>query len=237
MKQLLDSLSILLKPLGFTKRGDFFTKRWPNGNIGFVCVYKRGPARNISDSFSVTAEFAVASKVCLERFQTFLAYPDNEKPHPSCTHSAERIGYLNGKGCDYWWELDPVNFAKSESEIRSGVVDFGLPFIEAEISDEAICARRLSGFLENGDDISPAELCILAFLLHRLEDTSSFKIVADRGFEKLGSLPFENMTIAEFLCELGFHPTETCPPPTSERNPYLYLADQLRPRKKFPDRS
>lgn len=226
-QKLLKAMSGLLKPLGYRKQGNWFLTTSTEGNTGFITVVKhRGPALD-SAITPFTIEVAVASKLIVDRFRRHLWFP--EKPNPGVNQYSTRIGYLMGKGTDFWWSLSEENEDLVIAEVLSAL-PHAFRFIDEMISNEALCANSLKEFELDDDGFrnNPVELAFLAYLLHTLNDKDNFERVASCIFNNVGDNEFENSsTFAEFVISLGYKTTEPLPKRREETNPYLIFANQF----------
>lgn len=202
-KAMLGEVGQVLKSRGFKKKGNFFIHVEPNGNLGFVSFITAFPHQQISkDDTEFTVEFNVASKKLLDRFRAHLFYSPINKPDPRDNHYCKRLGHLLPYQQDHWWTINPANYREVTSEVLDGILQKGLPLIEREITDEAICARDLENF-EGGFRSNPASLLWLAYLLKDAGRLEKLDEVARYAIEQFGERSFENATIKDFLENLS----------------------------------
>lgn len=219
-KRLIQTAHQALKPRGYKKIRNSFVTTGPGGNLGFIAFVQPRVTNGIySDSVRrFTVEVSIASKKLLDQFRTHLYYSAPDKPDYTNSHYSERLGYILGYKCDHWWDLHPENEEVVIGEVVAGISGPALDVIGRELTDEAMCDRRLKWFNANQRQ-SPADLMMLAFLLREFGDVENFTRVADYTYKTFGGRGFEtSSTIADYLVGLGF---ETgAPRPKLDVGPY-----------------
>ncbi len=187
-----------LKPLGFKKSRDYLYKKSDEGNLGFISfIDDKRQSQKEADRTHFTVEVCVTSKKLLERFAGVYR---SGKQVPQENDYSIRLGYLMGSERDVWWDIHPGNQEAVTAEIVDRILTLGVPDIEREISDEAICCRRWTAFEQGYRTNNIEVLTGLAYLLKESGRKDDFASVASYIRETYG----DRETVAKFLSEMGF---------------------------------
>lgn len=133
LKQLVSAIHPDLKAYGFAKTGNYFHLKRDN-NWGVINFQKsQGSTKEIT-------RFTINIGTCSNAIRQFDDYESSKRPATYDCHWSFRIGHLIPENYDKWWDIDntvglPISLIE---EIRTALLQFGIPAIEQHISDNQL---------------------------------------------------------------------------------------------------
>lgn len=140
-KLMLDSLTSMLKKHNYSCLSQNIFRIIQDGNYGFISFQKS--QSNTYQEIRFTINLGICSKLLLNFLEP------EKKPTPNQCHSQwdYRIGHLIKEfNFDKWWSIDEqTNSALLISEIEKIILNYAIPEIKNNISDDKLLATWLSG--------------------------------------------------------------------------------------------
>ncbi len=136
-KKMLKGIEKKLKVFGYSKKGDSFYCH-NNNNMGVINFQKSVDTSDI-------VKFTINLGICSAAIRLYLDSGSNNNFIISECHWKERIGMLLPNKVDFWWELNPHDFFKINSEIEEILIKKAIPTIEELIKDESLEEYWLNG--------------------------------------------------------------------------------------------
>lgn len=131
-EELIRALSPMLKPMGFSKKGNSF----------YLEAGKNCGVLNFQKSLSTTKnkiKFTINYGIYSGALKVFDNFDVKSRPTISVCHWKNRVGFLLPKKQDYWWVIDDsVPLSELLTEIKSVLIDLAIPEIRKYLSDESL---------------------------------------------------------------------------------------------------
>lgn len=140
-RTILTQLHTLLKPMGFRKKGQYFSM---DKNDTVLFVQLQSSSKSTKDRLVVTINLGIFSRTVAERLG------DTHEPNIVDAHWRERIGRFMPAGTDKWWDIQSQRDADlCAAEITSIVRDKALPQMLSLAATE-----KLKAYWEQGNSTS-----------------------------------------------------------------------------------
>lgn len=191
-QQLLNTISLFLKPYCYSRKGNAFYCQH-GGNWGVIEFQK---SRKSSDTEIIfTINFGVCSQNLLKFFKPEMV--DKKTSIEEC-HWRQRIGLLLRDHTDKWWSINSNSSIEQLSvEIQEMLLVTGIPEIERYISDSELQALWLSNQSPGLTDVQ--RLINLSVLLKASGDVAQLNTV----LQQLDDLSENNMASSMIKYHLG----------------------------------
>lgn len=132
-KEFINALTPILKPMGFSKKGNSFYLE-AGKNYGIVNFQKS--RESTKDIIKFTINFGIYSDV-LGQLQ--YDYNSSAKPEVEQCHWQSRIGSFMPGSPDYWWYVNASdNLSNITSNVMEAVQSIVMPEINKRLSDEGL---------------------------------------------------------------------------------------------------
>ncbi|HAM99262.1 MAG TPA: hypothetical protein DCQ26_11705 [Marinilabiliales bacterium] len=193
-KELIKTLTPLLKQMGFNKKGNNFYLELGE-NYGIVNFQKS--RESTKEVVLFTANFGVYSSV-LGQF----GYNDSVKPEVEQCHWQSRVGSFMPGSPDYWWK---VNISDNLSGIASNVIEtvqsIIVPEINKRLSDEGLINCWLNEDFAGTTEIGRFKY--LTVLLKKKGDLNTLNQVVDAFMQQSKGKPNASRAL-EHLKEIEY---------------------------------
>lgn len=185
----------ILKPIGFNKKGDsFFTIK--NNNWGIINFQKS--TGNTKEKIKFTINIGIASRAIFDFY-----YPDVKHDPPSVwnCHYRQRAGYLLPERSDIWWEINiSTSIQPMFDKIKNIILEYALPAVNNNISDEALINIWLSGSSPGlGTFDRLMNLCVL---LYKAGRDNELKDVLDE-LQGIRQTPYMSVAIKRLIDKIS----------------------------------
>ncbi len=136
-KKLLAEVAVALKRKGFQRTKNTF---WSSGAPNWAIIQFQRSTKSTAQVTSFTINLGTASKALLG----FFGKPDRMPTIDEC-HWRQRIGFTLPTAEDRWWNLTQTEVSSVAREVIEALCRFGLPAIQAHLSDGSLKKEWGSG--------------------------------------------------------------------------------------------
>lgn len=136
-KLLLAAVADALKDRGYRRSGKIL---WRSSNEGWAIVEFQRSTKSSADVTTFTVNLGTASKALCR----FFGRPETVPSFEEC-HWKQRIGFALPTAEDRWWHLAGSDVSGVTSEVVEALIRYGLPVVEAHMSDESLKEEWMSG--------------------------------------------------------------------------------------------
>ena len=195
-KEVIKALTPILKPIGFSKKGNNFYLE-AGKNYGIVNFQKS--RESTKDIVKFTINFGIYSDV-LGQLQ--YDYSSSTKPEVEQCHWEARVGSFMSGSPDYWWSVSTSdNLSGTTSNVMETVQSIIVPEINKRLSDEGLLNSWMNDSYAGTTEISRFKY--LTTLLKAKGDFNTLSQVVETFMQKSKGKPNASIAI-EHLKEIEY---------------------------------